>query len=77
MTKKWLDWMMNGAEQLSARGVVEVAPFEEIYRQIVEGFNPIGPQIMLCSLMRCGISNVLDGTEVDILWQERRKMTRK
>ena len=29
MTKKWLDWMMNGAKQFLARGNVEAAALQD------------------------------------------------
>ncbi len=40
------------------------------WKWVVESWNELSPAVIVKSFKKCSISNAMDGTEDDVLWEE-------
>lgn len=64
----WNKWLMEGEKTFTKTGNIRVAPIDVVCNMIIEAWNDINSEIVIKAFKKCGISNSLDGTEDDILW---------
>lgn len=70
MRKKWHDWMLEGEHTLTPTGRTRKADLNIICKWIIESWNDIPSELVSKSFRKCCITNALDGTEDDDVWQE-------
>ena len=63
----WNKWMLDGNHTFTPAGRIRKP---EICQWILESWNAISPDTNKRSFLKCCITNALDGTEDDILWEE-------
>ena len=49
---------------------MKAASFSAVCQWVKEAWNEIAPEIVARSFKKCGISNAMDGTEDDMLWED-------
>lgn len=70
MREKWAMWMIDGEKSFTPAGNVRAAPLDLITTWVLDSWNDLSDQIIQRSFKKCGISNALDGTEDDLLWED-------
>ena len=70
LRKSWNDWYSNGAHTFTAGGKMSKPDFQEISKWIADAWFEIDPAIIVCSFKKCCISNNMDDTEDDIIWED-------
>ena len=70
---KWNSWMESGEHSYTAGGKRRKVELPTICLWIVECWNELDPNIIVRSFKKCCISNAMDGTEDDILWDENKQ----
>ena len=70
LRKKWINWMMEGEKTFTPTGNMRRPDLAEVAHCVSESWKDIEPNMIMRSFKKCGISNSLDGTEDDILWQD-------
>jgi len=70
LRKKWTHWMMDGAHTFTATGRQRKVEMPTICEWILEAWNEIPIKSVVKSFKKCSISNALDGTEDDIIWED-------
>ena len=69
LREKWNSWMINETSS-SPVGNIKRASLPTVSQWVVETWRGIKPESVSYSVKKCGISNRLDSTEDDILWEE-------
>ena len=67
---QWSAWMASGSAQTTAAGNLKRPDLATVVGWVKEAWEKIETPTICYSFKKCGISNSLDGTEDDILWQE-------
>jgi len=62
--------MLNGNHTFTPAGRIRKPDLSQICQWILDSWNSISPDTIRRSFLKCCITNALDGTEDDILWQE-------
>ena len=70
MRAKWQEWMLAGEHTFTARGRIHKVDLDEICRWISDAWEDIPPEMIQKSFRKCCITNALDGTEDDEIWEE-------
>ena len=66
----WNKWMLDGNHTFTPAGRIRKPDLRQICQWILESWNAISPDTIKRSFLKCCITNALDGTEDDILWEE-------
>ena len=66
----WNKWMLDGNHTFTPAGHIRKPDLRQICQCILESWSAISPDIFKRSFLKCCITNALDGTEDDILWEE-------
>jgi len=66
----WNKWMLDGNHTFTPAGHICKPDLSQICQWILDSWNSISPDTIRRSYLKCCITNALDGTEDDILWQE-------
>jgi hypothetical protein len=66
----WTSWMSSGAPQFTAAGNFKRPPLATVTQWVKTAWDSIDSQIIVRAFKKCSISNSLDGSEDDILWNE-------
>ena len=67
---KWQEWMITGEHTLTASGRTRKADLNVICGWIKEAWNDIPTEMIKTSFRKCCITNAIDGTEGDDIWEE-------
>ena len=70
MQAKWQDWMLAGQHSFTAGGRICKGGLDEICRWISDAWDDIPPEMIAKSFRKCCITNALDGTEDEEIWEE-------
>ena len=62
--------MVEGQKSLTAAGNVRAASLSTVSSWVLEAWLGLPEEMVARSFKKCGISNSIDGTEDDILWEE-------
>ena len=62
--------MMEGEKTFTTGGAMRVPDLQTVSKWIKESWNEIDVQMIARSFKKCGISNEMDGTEDDMLWDD-------
>lgn len=71
MRIQWNNWLCDGEKTYTEGGGVRAPPLPMISEWIINSWNEIKIDTVVKSFKKCGISNALDGTEDDYLWNDR------
>ena len=66
--KKYTDWMAFGKHSYTPAGKMRKASVQEVLDWIDKSWEEIDESVVRKSFKKCEISNNMDGTEDDILW---------
>lgn len=64
------EWMQEGDHALTPTGRLKCASLSQLVGWILDAWHGIPDTMVVRSFQKCGISNALDGSEDDLLWQE-------
>jgi hypothetical protein len=64
------DWLPEGNHALTPGGKLKKPPVTMLEEWIPTAWGRISSESILAGFKKCCISNALDGTEDDILWQD-------
>lgn len=67
---KWQEWMLLGDHTFTATGRTRKAKLDVICGWIKEAWNDIPSEMIKKSFHKCCITNTIDGTEDDEMWEE-------
>lgn len=70
MRDLWSNWMIEGEKTFTKGGSMRAPTLETLCEWIVQAWGTIRLETVVYSFKKCSISNALDGTEDDILWDE-------
>ena len=70
MRKLWTEWMAEGKAELTPKGNFRRAPLQTVVQWVKEAWEAIPAPMIKKSFLKCCISNKMDGSEDDILWQD-------
>ena len=70
MRVKLQNWMLEGQHSFTARGRIRKVELDEICRWIRDAWDSIPPEMIAKSFRKCCITNALDGTEDEEIWEE-------
>ena len=63
-----MEWMADGIYEVTATGRQKKPSEELIYLWILQAWNEIPAKMITASFLKCGITNNLDGTEDDLVY---------
>ena len=63
--EKWMTWMMSGEKTFTPDGQLRA-----VCQWVKESWQELSKEMVERSFKKCGISNALDGTEDDLVWEE-------
>ena len=66
--KRWMEWMADGIHEFTATGRQKKPSEELICLWISQAWNEIPAEMITASFLKCGITNNLDGTEDDLVY---------
>ena len=75
LQRKWQEWMLSGNHTFTAGGRKRRAELDVICNWIREAWEEIPEQLIKKSFLKYSITNSMDGTEDDILWQDDENAT--
>ena len=66
----WKTWMMSGEKTFTPAGQLRAAFLVTVCQWVKESWQELSKEMVERSFKKCGISNALDGTEDDLVWEE-------
>ena len=70
LREKWGMWMARGEYELTKGGNLKKPGYNIICKWIIEAWDSISSEMVIKSFKKCRISNGLDGTEDDYIFDE-------
>ena len=70
MRRKYLSWMVTGPFKFTPAGKKKAPSRNLVLRWIKQSWREIPEEMVRKSFLPCGISNALDGTEDDVIYEE-------
>lgn len=70
MREQWATWMGEGKGELTVKGNMKRPPLPTVVSWVKTAWDRIPADMVQRSFLKCCISNNLDGSEDDALWQE-------
>ena len=70
LREKWMTWMMSGEKTFTPGGQLRAASLVTVCQWVKESWQELSKEMVERSFKECGISNALDGTEDDLVWEE-------
>ena len=70
LREKWMTWMMSGEKTFTPGGQLRAASLVTVCQWVKESWQELSKEMVERSFKKCGISNTLDGTEDDLVWEE-------
>lgn len=68
--RKYLTWLIAGPFDFNPAGKKKASSRNFVLRWVKEGWNKIPADMVMNSFKSCGISNALDGTEDDAVYED-------
>ena len=72
--KQWMQWMADGIHKFTATGRQKKALEELICLWISQAWNAIPSEMIAASFLNCGITNNLDGSEDELVYNSTRTL---
>ena len=70
LREKWMTWMMSGEKTFTPGGQLRAASLVTVCQWVKESWQELSKEMVERSFKKYGISNALDGTEDDLVWEE-------
>ena len=70
LQKLWNPWMVSGEKDFTKSGAMKRPGLSLVVQWVKEAWEIISDDIIIRSFKKCGISNAMDGTEDDILYED-------
>ena len=70
LREKWTQWMINGEKTFTPAGNMRAASLTTVCEWVKDTWQNIPSEMVVRSFKKCGISNAMDGTEDDMLWED-------
>ena len=70
LREKWTTWMVEGEKALTPGGKVKAASLATVASWVLEAWRDLPGDMVKRSFKKCSISNAIDGTDDDLLWEE-------
>ena len=70
LKQKWAEWMITGEHTFTKGGNMRKVDMPTICQWIVDAWKELPIKTVVKGFKKCSISNMLDGTEDDILWMD-------
>ena len=74
MRKEWNEWMCQGGAGETAAGNLKRARISDVCGWVKRSWDAISNQIIFNSFKKCAISNMLNGSEDDMVYEEIDKL---
>jgi hypothetical protein len=74
LRKEWHKWMSKGGAGITTVGNLKRAKISDVCGWVKRSWDAISDQIIFNSFKKCAISNLLDGSEDDIVYEEIDKL---
>ena len=72
--KRWMEWMADGIHEFTASGRQKKPSEELILSWIAAAWNDIPAEMVESSFLKCGITNNLDGSEDDLVYENSEEL---
>lgn len=72
MRMKWNEWFAGDKHSFTPAGRMRKPELMDICQWIVDAWHDLDAKIIVRAFLKCSISNKMDGTEDDALWQDAR-----
>jgi hypothetical protein len=69
--RRWNQWYAEGAHTFTAAGRMRKPELTYICQWIVDAWQEIDPSIIIHAFKKCCISNAMDGSEDDVVWDHQ------
>ncbi|KAM7298529.1 pogo transposable element with KRAB domain [Ixodes scapularis] len=69
LRKFYTDWLTEQEHELTPAGRIKRASLGQVASWIAAAWDDIPSELIVKSFQKCSISNALDGTEDDVLWE--------
>ena len=66
----WNKWMTSGLHTITPAGNMRAASLSTVCEWVLKAWNEVRTESVIKSFKKCSISNAMDGTEDDLLWEE-------
>ena len=70
LRKKYTEWLLSGNHALTPTGKIQKPSVRLLCEWILHAWDAIPSQSIIDGFKKCCISNALDGSEDDVLWEE-------
>ena len=70
MRQRWNQWMVNAEKQITKAGNIWRPGLKTVCQWVIDAWNNIPTDMVVKSFLKCGISNSMDGTEDDELYND-------
>jgi len=70
LRKKWIEWMSSGSATLTKGGNLMKPDITVVVAWVKEAWDSIPPEMVKKSFLKCGISNAMDGSEDNLLYED-------
>ena len=67
---KWIDWMSSGSATLTKGGNLMKPDITVVVAWVKEAWDTIPAEMVKKSFLKCGISNAMDGSEDNMLYED-------
>ena len=68
--EQWDNWMIEGQKSFTSAGNMRAASLPAVCSWVLDTWHSISAKMVAQSFKKCGISNLMNGTEGEILWEE-------
>lgn len=66
----WTEWMISGPKEYTAGGNQRRASYQQVCEWTISACDSISKETVIKSFKKCGISNAIDGSEDDALYDD-------
>jgi hypothetical protein len=77
MRNEWHEWMRQGGAGVTSGGNLKRARISDVCGWVKRSWDAISDQIIFNSFKKCSISNLLDGSEDDMIYEEIDKLLKE
>jgi len=70
LRERWNNWMIEGQKSFTPAGNMRAASLPTVCLWVLDAWRSLPAEMVARSFKKCGISNSMDGTEDEILWEE-------
>jgi len=77
MRKEWHEWMSQGGAGETAAGNLKRARISDVCKWVKHAWDAVSNEIIFNSFKKCAISNMLDGSEDDMVYEEIDKLLKE